>query len=64
MYVHDDSHTVIIKALNYFCINHGDQMFFFRFEIIINVLVLVFSDLFKYLCYGSTKIIKNTSTVQ
>ena len=32
--------------MNYFCINHGDQRFY-----------LALSDLFEYLCYGSTVII-------
>ena len=29
-----------INALKYFCIKHGDQRFFFQFEIIINVLLI------------------------
>ena len=33
-------------------------MGFFQFEIIKNVLVIVFSDSFEYLCYGSTAIRK------
>ena len=45
------------KALNYSCINHGDQRVFTiwknQFEIIINVLV----SFFEYLCYVSTVII-------
>ena len=40
-----------VKALKYFRINHGDQIVF-QFEII-----LVLSDSFESLCYGSTAII-------
>ena len=47
--------TLILKALNFFQINHGHQSFFL-FEIIINVLVSFF-DSFEYLCYGVTAII-------
>ena len=28
-----------VKALEYFHMNHGDQRLFFRFEIIVNILV-------------------------
>ena len=31
-----------LKALKYYHVNHGDQMFFFQSEIIINVLVSSF----------------------
>ena len=31
-----------VKALKYLYLNHGDQQFFFQFEIIINVLVMSF----------------------
>ena len=48
-----ENNLVTIKALNYFCINHGDQIDF-SFEIIINVLVSSVS--FEYLCYWSTAI--------
>ena len=41
------------KALNYFCINHGDQRVFHL------CLSLTLSDLFEYLFYRSTIIINN-----
>ena len=37
-----------VKALTYFCVNHGYQRFFFKFKI----------PSFEYLCYRSTAIIK------
>ena len=43
--------VITLKALNYFCVNNGDQSGFFQFEIIITV----FS--FEYLCHGSPAII-------
>ena len=46
-----------IKALNYFYANHGDQTFFFQFEIIINLLVVSFRSyrLPMLLVYGHFK---------
>ena len=40
----------------YCCINHRDQIYFFQFEISINVL-FSFSASFEHLCYGSAVII-------
>ena len=34
--------TLTITTLRYLCLNHGDQRFFFKFEIIRNVLVISF----------------------
>ena len=39
---HNKYEILTLWALNYFCKNHGDQKFFFQFEIIINVLVSSF----------------------
>ena len=47
-----------LTTMNYFCINHGNQMFFFQFEVIITVLVSSFRFIWipRYLSYGSTSI--------
>ena len=45
-----------VKVLNYFCINHGDQRFFFNLKSSYSSLLAV-SASFEYLCYGSTTII-------
>ena len=47
-----------LTTLKYFCRNHGDQMCFFQFKIMINVLgYLALSASFENLCYGSMAII-------
>ena len=49
--------VLTFTTLKYFYVNDGDQMFFFQFEIIINVLVRYFRASFEYPRYVSRAII-------